>query len=120
GASPSELAMATALFGAGVLWTADTEIAMALRIPREHGAFSGGSFAGDGGGGGSCGGGVRRRGQLRGVGLGWRDELAGFADRRPGLGFVEVVAERLHAGEPLPPGLERLGRGGGPVGAHRG
>ncbi len=27
-----------------------------------------------------------------GVGIGWRDELAGFVDRRPGLGFVEVVA----------------------------
>jgi uncharacterized protein (TIGR04222 family) len=65
GASPSELAMATALFGAGVLWTADTEIAMALRVPREHGAFTGGAFTGGGwagggdagGGGGSCGGG---------------------------------------------------------------
>jgi uncharacterized protein (TIGR04222 family) len=59
GASASELAMATALFGTGVLWTADTEIAMALRIPREHGAFSGGGWVGggDAGGGGSCGGG---------------------------------------------------------------
>jgi uncharacterized protein (TIGR04222 family) len=57
GASPSELAMATALFGAGVLWGADTETAMALRIPRENGAF-GGVHGGDGGGGGgSCGGG---------------------------------------------------------------
>jgi uncharacterized protein (TIGR04222 family) len=62
GASPSELAMATALFGAGVLWAADTETAMALRIPREHGAFLGGTGGGDGGGsscggGGGCGGG---------------------------------------------------------------
>jgi uncharacterized protein (TIGR04222 family) len=58
GASASELAMGTALFGAGVLWTADTEIAMALRIPREHGAFTGGGWAGGGGGcgGGGCGG----------------------------------------------------------------
>jgi uncharacterized protein (TIGR04222 family) len=59
GASPSELAMATALFGTGVLWAADVEMAMALRIPREHGAFLGGIGGGDGGGGGggSCGGG---------------------------------------------------------------
>ena len=60
GASPSELAMATALFGAGVLWTGDTEIAMALRVPREHSAFLGGTWGGgggDGGGGGGCGGG---------------------------------------------------------------
>ena len=65
GASPSELALATALFGAGVLWTADTEIAMALRVPREHSASLGGTWGGgggdggggDGGGGGGCGGG---------------------------------------------------------------
>jgi uncharacterized protein (TIGR04222 family) len=61
GASPAELRMATALFGAGVLWTADTDTAMLLRIPREHGvlgADAGGSFGGgDGGGGGGCGGG---------------------------------------------------------------
>ncbi|HYN17259.1 MAG TPA: TIGR04222 domain-containing membrane protein, partial [Actinomycetes bacterium] len=55
GASPAELGMATALFGAGVLWRADVETALALRIPREHGAVLGG--IGDGGGGGSCGGG---------------------------------------------------------------
>ena len=58
GASPSELAMATALFGAGVLWAADAETAMALRVPREHGAFGGvHAGGGDGGGGGSDGGG---------------------------------------------------------------
>lgn len=59
GASPAELRMATALFGAGVLWTADTDTAMLLRIPREHGvlgADAGGSFGG-GDGGGGCGGG---------------------------------------------------------------
>jgi uncharacterized protein (TIGR04222 family) len=54
GASPAELGMATALFGAGVLWAADVETAAALRLPRESGAHFGG---GDGGGGGSCGGG---------------------------------------------------------------
>ena len=65
GASPSELTMATALFGAGVLWAADTETAMAMGVPREHGAFLGGSWGvgghgggdGGGGGGGGCGGG---------------------------------------------------------------
>jgi uncharacterized protein (TIGR04222 family) len=59
GASPSELGMATALFGAGVLWAADAETAMALRVPREHGAYLGGASGGGGGdgGGGSCGGG---------------------------------------------------------------
>lgn len=64
GASASELAMATALFGTGVLWAADTETAMALRVPREHGAFLGWAGGGDGGGGGGgdgggggCGGG---------------------------------------------------------------
>jgi uncharacterized protein (TIGR04222 family) len=56
-ASPSELAMATALFGAGVLWAADTETAMALGVPREHGAFLGGSWGGGGDGGGGDGGG---------------------------------------------------------------
>jgi uncharacterized membrane protein YgcG len=62
GASPAELTMGTALFGAGVLWAADTDTAMLLRVPREHGVFGadvgGGSFGGgDGGGGGGCGGG---------------------------------------------------------------
>jgi uncharacterized protein len=55
---------------------------------------------------------------LSGVGLGWRDELAGFAGRRQGLGFVEVVAERLHDGRPLPEGLEELRRRGVPVVPH--
>jgi uncharacterized membrane protein YgcG len=56
GASPAELGMATALFGAGVLWAADVETALALRVPREHGAHLGG-IGGEGGGGSSCGGG---------------------------------------------------------------
>ena len=59
GATPAELRMGTALFGAGVLWTADTQMALMLRIPREQGMVSGGGFGGDGGGGGGggCGGG---------------------------------------------------------------
>ena len=60
GASPAELGMATALFGAGVLWAADVETALALRVPREHGAHLGGiggGVGGEGGGGSSCGGG---------------------------------------------------------------
>jgi uncharacterized protein (TIGR04222 family) len=57
GASPAELGMATALFGAGVLWAADTETALAMRLPREHGSFGGAHAGGGDGGGGSCGGG---------------------------------------------------------------
>jgi uncharacterized protein (TIGR04222 family) len=68
GASPAELGMATALFGAGVLWAADVETAMALRVPREHGAHLGG-VGGDGGGG-SCGGGGGCGGGCGGGGCG--------------------------------------------------
>jgi hypothetical protein len=49
--------MATALFGAGVLWAADTDIAMMLRVPREQGFYAGFGGDGGGGGGGGCGGG---------------------------------------------------------------
>jgi uncharacterized membrane protein YgcG len=62
-ASPAQLSMGTALFGAGVLWAADTDTALLLSIRREHGAFGGewgggGGDGGDGGGGGGgCGGG---------------------------------------------------------------
>jgi uncharacterized protein len=55
---------------------------------------------------------------LSGVGIGWRAELAGFVARRRGLGFVEVVAESLHADRPLPPGLAELRRRGVPVVPH--
>ena len=55
---------------------------------------------------------------LGGVGIGWREELAGFVGRRQGLGFVEVVAESLHADRPLPGGLEELRRRGVPVVPH--
>lgn len=45
---------------------------------------------------------------LRGVGMGWRPEIAGFVAGLPGLRFVEVIAESLPARE-LP----------GPIGALR-
>ena len=53
-----------------------------------------------------------------GVGIGWREELAGFVRRRGGLGFVEVVAESIHDDQPLPAGLEELARRGVPVVPH--
>ncbi len=43
-----------------------------------------------------------------GLGMGWRDQLAAVALRRPGLGFVEVVAEAFPADRPLPLPLEAL------------
>ena len=42
-----------------------------------------------------------------GEGVGWRPELALAIDRRPGLGFVEVIAEDFF-GSALPPAVERL------------
>jgi uncharacterized protein (UPF0276 family) len=59
-----------------------------------------------------------RRMSLTGVGIGWREELAGFVARRERLGFVEVVAESLHHDRPLPAGLEALRRRGVPVVPH--
>src|SRR6185437_2621069 len=65
-----------------------------------------------------------RRGRLRGVrgmnaaipplglGIGWRPELALLIDRLPDLGFVEVVAEDLDPGGPLPRPVEALRRRG--------
>jgi hypothetical protein len=41
--------MATAVFGACVLWSADADIAAALRLPRESGALFGGFGGGCGG-----------------------------------------------------------------------
>jgi uncharacterized protein (UPF0276 family) len=55
---------------------------------------------------------------LAGIGIGWREELAGFVGRRDGLGFVEVVAESIHDDQPLPTGLEELARRGVPVVPH--
>lgn len=47
-----------------------------------------------------------------GVGIGWRPEIAGFVASLPGLRFVEVVAEAVAPGGPLPDGLGELrGRG---------
>jgi uncharacterized protein (UPF0276 family) len=53
-----------------------------------------------------------------GVGLGWRPELALYIDRRPGLGFVEIMAEELDERGPLPPALGRLRRRGVPLVPH--
>jgi len=47
---------------------------------------------------------------LAGVGLGWRPQLEGFADRAQ-LGFAEVVAESVDPRR-LPPGLDRVRRSG--------
>ncbi|MEU1756466.1 DUF692 domain-containing protein [Micromonospora matsumotoense] len=44
----------------------------------------------------------------QGVGIGWRPEIAGFVAELPGLRFVEVVAESLAPGGPLPVGLAAL------------
>ncbi|MFG3715066.1 DUF692 domain-containing protein [Micromonospora sp. NPDC047730] len=44
----------------------------------------------------------------RGVGIGWRPEIAGFVADLPGLRFVEVVAEGVTATGPLPAGLAEL------------
>jgi hypothetical protein len=49
GASAAELGVATAVFGACVLWSADADIAAALRLPRESGALFGGFGGGCGG-----------------------------------------------------------------------
>jgi uncharacterized protein (UPF0276 family) len=42
-----------------------------------------------------------------GIGIGWRPELALAIDRRPGLGFVELIAEDFVRG-PLPEPIEAL------------
>ncbi|MFB9239082.1 DUF692 domain-containing protein [Plantactinospora siamensis] len=47
-------------------------------------------------------------GQVTGVGIGWRPEISGFVAELPGLRFVEVIAESLPPGGPLPPGLAEL------------
>jgi hypothetical protein len=43
-----------------------------------------------------------------GLGIGWRPELALFIDRRPELGFVELLAEHFDPRRPFPLALERL------------
>ena len=84
GASPAQMTMGMALFGAGALWAADTDTALLLRIPREHSTF-GGAFA-DGGGSGGCGGG----GVGGGVGGGWwsRRFTSGGASRSTSMGIT--------------------------------
>ncbi len=47
-----------------------------------------------------------------GLGLGWRHALAAIALRRDELGFVEVVAESVPSGRPLPPALMAVRRRG--------
>jgi uncharacterized protein (UPF0276 family) len=49
-------------------------------------------------------------GQL-GLGIGWRPELALDIERRPGLGFVEIVAENIDPNAIPPPLLELARRG---------
>jgi hypothetical protein len=43
-----------------------------------------------------------------GIGAGWRPELALAIERYPHLGFVEVIAEDLDAGAPLPSPIQNL------------
>ncbi|WP_322755771.1 DUF692 domain-containing protein [Frankia sp. Cas3] len=59
-----------------------------------------------------------RHGPLRGLGIGWRPELAAFIADRTDLSFVEVIAETLPVHRPLPAGLDRLVERGVPVIAH--
>ena len=43
-----------------------------------------------------------------GLGMGWRPELALAIERMPRLGFVELTAENVRAGAPLPPAVAQL------------
>ncbi len=56
--------------------------------------------------------------RLRGLGIGWRPELAAFIAGRTDLSFVEVIAETLGTHGPLPTGLDRLVEAGVPVVPH--
>jgi uncharacterized protein (UPF0276 family) len=51
------------------------------------------------------------RSPLLGPGIGWRPELALGIDRRPGLGFVELIAEDYFH-QPIPEAVEELRRRG--------
>lgn len=55
---------------------------------------------------------------LKGVGLGWRRQLAHHIDQDTGLGFVEVLAEHLNPAAPLPAPLVRLKERGVPMVLH--
>jgi uncharacterized protein (UPF0276 family) len=52
-----------------------------------------------------------------GSGIGWRPELARSIERRPGLGFIEVVAENISP-ESIPRAIERLRERGAQVIPH--
>jgi uncharacterized protein (UPF0276 family) len=47
--------------------------------------------------------------RLAGLGAGWRPELAAVLAERTDLSFVEVIAEDVHLGLPVPPPLTDLG-----------
>lgn len=55
---------------------------------------------------------------VRGLGLGWRRELALFIERSPRLDFVEVLAEHLDPERPLPASLHHLRERGTAVVLH--
>lgn len=57
-------------------------------------------------------------GPLRGMGIGWRPEIAGFLAGLPGLAFAEVIAESLPPHGPLPTGLAQLSERGVPIVPH--
>ena len=121
--------MGVALFGTASLYALDPGFAAQAEIQRQaSNASSGSSCSGSSGtscsssssscsggsssscgGGSSCGGaGMRRMTGRTGSGIGWRPEIAGFVAELPGLRFVEVVAESVAAGGPLPDGLAAL------------
>jgi uncharacterized protein (UPF0276 family) len=54
----------------------------------------------------------------RGLGIGWRPELALLIERRPDLGFVEILAEDFVTTRPLPPPIEHLRQRGVALVAH--
>jgi uncharacterized protein (UPF0276 family) len=51
---------------------------------------------------------IMQSGLQLGIGAGWRPELALAIERYPHLGFVEVIAEDLDAGAPLPAPIRNL------------
>jgi uncharacterized protein (UPF0276 family) len=53
-----------------------------------------------------------------GLGIGWRPELALAIDRRPGLGFVEIIAEDFDPWGPIPAPVAELRRRGVAVVPH--
>jgi uncharacterized protein (UPF0276 family) len=53
-----------------------------------------------------------------GLGIGWRPALALAIERRPQLGFIEIVAENIDADRPIPPPIAALQRRGTTVIPH--